>query len=189
MPAPEIRFETKVVELDNGLWRAGVSHAFGGAIALAYYAEPRATVDIDLNIFVPDTEGAPVLHTLSTVGVEVHDAAPAEIARDGQCRVHWGATPVDLFFADLPLHAAMERSLRLVPFADREIPILAPEHLMVCKSLFNRPKDWLDIEQMLIAVPDLRVDEVTTWMEAIAGREDLRTQRLRGLIADLLGGD
>ena len=26
---------------------AEVDHAFGGAIALAYYAEPRATVDID----------------------------------------------------------------------------------------------------------------------------------------------
>ena len=29
------------------------------------------------------------------------------------------------------------------------IPILAPEHLAVCKAMFDRPKDWLDIEQML----------------------------------------
>src|SRR5947209_7381077 len=30
-----------------------IPHAFGGALALAYYAEPRATIDIDLNVFVP----------------------------------------------------------------------------------------------------------------------------------------
>ena len=28
-------------------------HAFGGALALAYYAEPRSTIDIDVNVFIP----------------------------------------------------------------------------------------------------------------------------------------
>ena len=41
----------RVVALDAAL--ADVPHAFGGALALAYYAEPRATIDIDLNVFVP----------------------------------------------------------------------------------------------------------------------------------------
>jgi hypothetical protein len=41
----------KVVAIDRAL--DDVPHAFGGALALAYYAEPRATVDIDLNVFVP----------------------------------------------------------------------------------------------------------------------------------------
>ena len=38
-----------------------------------------------------------------------------------------------------------------MPFADDTVPILAPEHLAVCKAMFDRPKDWMDIEQMLIA--------------------------------------
>ena len=41
----------RVVALDGALAR--FPHAFGGALALAYYAEPRATIDIDLNVFVP----------------------------------------------------------------------------------------------------------------------------------------
>src|SRR4029079_9320585 len=44
----------RIVALDEAL--ADVPHAFGGALALAYYAEPRATVDIDLNLFVPATD-------------------------------------------------------------------------------------------------------------------------------------
>src|SRR5659263_502227 len=35
----------KVVALDRALDDASIDHAFGGALALAYYAEPRSTVD------------------------------------------------------------------------------------------------------------------------------------------------
>jgi hypothetical protein len=32
-----------------------------------------------------------------------------------------------------------------------QIPILSPEHLIVCKVVFDRPKDWLDVEEMIAA--------------------------------------
>ncbi len=37
----ELRLDQKVESLHHALQKAGISHAFGGAIALAYYAEPR----------------------------------------------------------------------------------------------------------------------------------------------------
>lgn len=41
----------------DALDSAGLSHAFGGALALAWCVpEPRATADIDLNVFVPVDE-------------------------------------------------------------------------------------------------------------------------------------
>ena len=43
----------KVLLLEEGFAGRGIPHAFGGALALAYYATPRATVDIDVNVFVP----------------------------------------------------------------------------------------------------------------------------------------
>jgi hypothetical protein len=42
-----------IIEIDEALRSFGVNHAFGGALALAYYAEPRGTVDIDVNVNVP----------------------------------------------------------------------------------------------------------------------------------------
>ena len=184
----ELDLVMKVLEVDRVLDAATIPHAFGGAIALAYYAEPRATVDIDVNVFVSTDHSREVLSALAGLGVKV-EGADAEIARSDQCRTRWGSNPVDLFFADLALHAAMQRAMRRVPFARGEIPILAPEHLMVCKALFNRSKDWLDIEQMLIAVSDLRTEEVWRWMDDIAGEDDGRTQRLRSMVAELLGED
>jgi len=182
MPEP---FDAKVLGADRALGDAGLRHAFGGAIALAYYAVPRATVDIDVNVFVPAADASRALAALAAIGVDVSNGA-AQVARAGQCRVMWEFTPVDLFFANHEFHATMERGMRRVPFAGEQIPILAAEHLMVCKARYNRPKDWLDIEQMLVGVRDLRVTEVRRWMREIAGEADTRYQRLDALIREML---
>ena len=39
----------------------GVPHQFGGAIALAWYRNPRATTDIDVNLTLPPEAAPPVL--------------------------------------------------------------------------------------------------------------------------------
>jgi hypothetical protein len=178
-------FDAKVLGAHHALDAAGLAHAVGGAIALGYYAVPRATVDIDLNVFIDEDHASRALAALAALGVDTA-GAEAQIARSGQRRVMWDRTPVDLFFANLAFHEAMARSVRRVPFAGEVIPILAPEHLLVCKALFDRQKDWLDIEQMLVSVADLRVAEVRRWMSEIAGDDDGRTKRVDALIREML---
>jgi hypothetical protein len=94
---------------------------------------------------------------------------------------------VDLFFSASAFHDAMARAVRSVDDGDHPMSVLAPEHLIVCKARFNRGKDWLDIEQMLVTVADLRVDGVRRWMRDISGQTDARTQRLDALIREMLG--
>lgn len=166
----------KVVAIHDRLGRAKVAHAFGGALALAYYAEPRATIDIDLNLFVSPSSYPSVERDLAEIGVD-DGVDVAIVERDGQCRLRWGDTPVDLFFAYDDLHEAMRRGIRQGPFGEKTIPILAPEHLLVCKTIFNRPKDWLDIEQVLICVEELDTDEIRAWLGRILGPDDPRSAR------------
>ena len=52
----------------------------------------------------------------------------------------WDRTPIDMFFAYDAFHDAAAAARRTVPFADTDIPILAPEHLLVCKVVFDRPR-------------------------------------------------
>jgi Nucleotidyl transferase AbiEii toxin, Type IV TA system len=158
-------------------------HAFGGALALAYYAEPRATIDIDLNVFVAPSDYGEVAQALAALGVDGRPGAEAVVRREGQCRMWWGQTPVDVYFAYDALHEAMRDALRREPFADTTIPVLAPEHLVICKALFNRPKDWLDIEQVAVSVEELDADEIRTWLDRIVGSDDPRRERLRRLLA------
>jgi hypothetical protein len=170
----------KIVAMDAAL--AGVPHAFGGALALAYYAEPRATVDIDLNVFVPVTDAPGVIARLEAVGVS-GDASMDALARDGQVRLWWDRNPVDLFFSYDPFHDAARVATHAVPFADTEIPILAADHLVVCKAIFDRPKDWVDIDAMLAAGTPVDAGEVLRWVGRIAGPDDPRFARLARVLA------
>jgi hypothetical protein len=175
----------KVIAIHEALLAAKIPHAIGGALALAYYATPRATIDIDLNIFLPAEQWQEVINVLTPLGIATDDLDPTQLERDGQCRLWWGDNPVDLFFAYDPFHEEMRRWARRVPFAGTTIPILSPEHLAVCKAMFDRRKDWLDIEQMLIATDELDTDEIERWLERMVGGNDPRFHRLAELTAGL----
>lgn len=176
----------KVVRIDRAFARAKIPHAFGGAIALAYYATPRATIDIDVNVFVSPERYPAVAAVLRRLGVG--NIPDESIALDrGQVRAWWDSTPIDLFFAYDEIHEEMRSAARSVPFGDVLIPILSPEHLLVAKAAFNRPKDWLDIEQMLVAVDDLDIGEVRRWLVRLVGETDERTLRVERLVVELRG--
>jgi hypothetical protein len=167
----------KLLRLHAGLESADIPHAFGGAIALAYWTlEPRGTRDIDLNLFVPATEAEPALVALPDAVARDEDTAVA-IARDGQVRLWWGNTPIDLFFNYEPLHEEAARNLRMVPFEGEEIPVLGPVELAVFKAMFDRTRDWADIEAML-AAGNLDVDAVRERLVGVLGAGDERLARL-----------
>ena len=172
----------KVVAIDAALVGAGIPHAFGGALALAYYAEPRATIDVDVTIFLAPEAAEDVEAVLVPLGVVPHPDRAA-LERDGQSRWGWDRTPVDLFFANHPIHDAMRETVRSVPFGPERISILSPEHLLLCKVAFDRPKDWLDVEQMVLLTPDLDRREIDRWLGRVIGTDDPRHKRL----AELLG--
>lgn len=170
----------KIVAIDGAL--TGVPHAFGGALALAYYAEPRATIDIDVNVFVPVAEAPAVLERLRGLGVAV-DGPLDTVAREGQVRLWWERNPIDVFFSYDPFHDAARDAARTVPFADTEIPVLGADHLVVCKVVFDRPKDWVDIDALLGAGTALDAGEVLRWVSRIAGPDDPRFARIARVLA------
>ncbi|MBI5310254.1 MAG: nucleotidyl transferase AbiEii/AbiGii toxin family protein [Actinobacteria bacterium] len=177
----ELSLPQKVTTLHTTLKSARIDHAFGGALALAYYAEPRATIDIDLNVFLPTGSFARVAEALEPAGVDVSTDV-AKLERDGQCRLAWGRTPVDLFLSYDRIHDEMRDSRRRVPFADGTIDILSPEHLAVCKAVFDRPKDWIDIEQMLVGADSFDRGVAETALLRLVGEHDQRALRFRDLL-------
>jgi len=141
----------RLVAVHAALDRAGVPHAFGGAIALAYWTlDPRGTGDIDVNLFVPASDPLPALDALPEE-VERPEGTEEWVRHEGQVRLWWEGTPLDLFFDYVPFHAAAARNVRSVPFAGAEIPVLGPVELAVFKAIFDRTRDWADIEAMLAA--------------------------------------
>lgn len=176
-----LALDEKVAALERLLTTAAIPHAFGGALALAYYAAPRGTHDIDINIFVSAARSAKVLATLADLGVAVPDDTALRQLRDrGQVRVHWEHTPLDLFFSYDPLHDRCAERARRVPFGDDvTLSILSAEDLTIFKVLFDRPKDWSDIEEILYALgADFDSSYALLWLRRILEADDARLLRI-----------
>ena len=180
----KLALDAKVVALERALRGARIPHAFGGAIALAYYATPRGTHDVDINLFVPASEQRRVFDALAPLGVE----PPGETARrqgdrDEQLRVRWDGTPLDLFFSYDALHDACRERRRRVPFPGERIAILSAEDLAIFKVLFAREKDWIDLRELLFAQGErFDRDYVIGWLERILAPTDERSMRFRSLL-------
>jgi hypothetical protein len=165
----------QIVEVHLALTDAGVPHAFGGALALAYHAEPRATIDIDVNIWVSVHRAGEVVRSLPE-GVAWSEDDVRAIERDGQVRLYWDRTPLDLFFPQHELHEEAAAAVERVPFGLVEIPVLSATHLSVFKALFNREKDWVDIGELL-SYGEVDADQVERWLTDIVGKDDERVSK------------
>lgn len=176
----------KIVALHKAFEDAGIPHAFGGALALAFCtAEPRATRDIDVNIFcTPDD--LPRVETALPDGVTVSTAQRRLLRRDGQARLLWDETPVDVFLANHEFHGRAATNRRLVPFAGVDLPVLACSDLAVFKAFFARPKDVVDIATMAHAGA-LDLDVLSESLTALLGSGERAAflERVRQALSEL----
>jgi hypothetical protein len=171
----------QVVAVHRSLASANIDHAFGGALALAYCtSDPRGTADIDVNVFVPPEEADRVFSALP-VGVQIRARDRIAALRDGQVRLWWGETPVDVFFGYHPFHAKAAGRAHAVPFGEERIPVLGCIDVAVFKAMFGRTKDWADIEAMAAAGLDGGV--VSSELSDLLGRDDERVARLAEALA------
>jgi hypothetical protein len=181
-----LSLDEKVLALHRALQGARIPHAFGGALALAYWATPRGTVDIDVNVFLGADQAERVLRALAPLGVEHGELPLAEIRKRGQARLRWEHTPVELFFSYDALHDGCLERTRSVPFGDGvSIPILSAEDLSIFKVIFDRPKDWSDLAEILFTQgPDFDAGYALDWLRRILTADDARLARFEALVRD-----
>lgn len=176
----------KLFVIHESLTEAGLPHAFGGAIALAYCVEePRGTRDLDVNIFVTASEAESVLRSLPK-GVRVKKKDIAKVKRDGQTRLDWEGTPIDVFLNNLPLHESVAASVIWVPLEGRDIPVLDCASLAIFKAFFDRTKDWADLEAIAQASPE-DIEEAIATIAELVGEDDPACRRLSSLLAARVG--
>ena len=114
-------------------------------------------------------------------GVAWRRRRPRALDRDGQARLWWDTTPVDVFLNTTDFHRQVgdpvpvgglrrRRACRSSSCAD----------LAVFKAFFNRTKDWADLEEMR-AAGTLDLDRVIGVLVRYLGRDDERIDRLLAL--------
>jgi hypothetical protein len=170
----------KIVAVHRSLEAARVAHAFGGALALAWCTQrARGTIDIDVNIFLAPAEADRALRALPA-GVRATAAERRLLQRDGQARLWWDDTPVDVFLNTTEYHEQVATRCRREWFSGEDLPFLGCQDLAVFKAFFDRSKDWVDLEEMRDA-GTLDIERVVAVLAEHLGPDDDRISRLRAL--------
>jgi hypothetical protein len=108
-----------------------------------------------------------------------HDLARA--VADGQVRLWWDTTPVDVFLDTTDFHREAANRTRREPFGGTEVAFLGCSDLAVFKAFFDRSMDWVDLEEML-AAGSLDIDRVLGVLSRYLGATDHRVDRLRAML-------
>ena len=174
----------------DALEHQGLAYAIGGAIALGFYAAPRATIDVDVNVFtVPPKELPRALVALAEAGFtadEAPDSLQARATSEGQFRGHLAGLRVDVFVPAIAYYAELATRRREVLLLSRPAWILGPEDLVVLKMMFFRRKDLADVEAVL-REQGSRLDRqfIRAKLIELVGPEDERLRELTAIESDV----
>jgi hypothetical protein len=179
----------KVLLINEAFAERKLPFAFGGAIAMNYHREPRSTLDIDINIFLSAHSQDVVVEALQRLyGLPDEERVRRELTATAQTRSAWGNTYVDLFFNNIDFHESMASRVVREPFAGTEIPVLSIEDLIISKTVFSRPKDWVDIAAVGEARRgQLDLPYIEHWLGEFFDSDDERFTKLRAALSAAAG--
>lgn len=170
----------------RALERHSIPYALGGALAYGQFAVPRATNDVDVNVFLEPEALSPLFSALQEVGASFDEArCRSEAASEGWFSVQLGAMHVDVFVPSIEFSWEAQRRRVRRPLGDFEPWFLSAESLCVFKLLFFRGKDLVDLER-LVATQQRNLD--LAWVRKniveMMGEGDPRVKTWDQLVAD-----
>jgi hypothetical protein len=173
--------------LADALEAAGIRYAIGGALALGVWGFPRATNDVDLDVFVAGEQIEMLLDVLERAGCELRrDEAVASARERGDFRARLCGMRIDVFVPSIPLYGSAEQRILSAPLEGRPAWFLSPEDLATFKMLFFRTKDILDVERLVaFGGAGFDRDYVRRWLVDLIGVGDERIARWDRLLEDV----
>jgi hypothetical protein len=138
-------------EIQDFLLQAGERFCVIGAVALQRWGEQRATRDVDLTLLCPfGQEGAALDRLLGRFAARLPDARDFALKNRVVLLKSSGGVAIDVSLGGLPFEErCVERSSdwRLGGVVLRTC---SAEDLVVLKAFAARPRDWLDVESVIV---------------------------------------
>lgn len=177
MSAPADAFEAGI-QIAAALGQHGLPYALGGALAYGQYGIPRATNDVDVNIFVDAEQLDDVFAALRSLDIEIDPTAARTAADKEGLMIFWlGPFRIDVFTPSIDFSWEAARTCVRHDIDGTMVSFLSAEALCVFKLLFFRGKDVVDLER-LIAVQGSALDAgyVRAHIVEMLGDDDPRVE-------------
>ncbi|MGL4513051.1 MAG: nucleotidyl transferase AbiEii/AbiGii toxin family protein [Lacipirellulaceae bacterium] len=163
--------------------RERIRYAVMGGLAVRVYTIPRATQDVDITIEVEEDRLPNLRDALYDAGCSippVYDSGWLDrvagmplfkVAR----HVDSGVVDVDLFVVESAFQASMLRRTVRTELKGRTIWLVSPEDLVLLKLAADRPRDRIDVQDLLFALGDLDEAYLDQWAERLGVTTHLAT--------------
>jgi hypothetical protein len=167
----------------GALDRAGVPYALGGALAYGQYGIPRATNDVDVNVFATPAELASTVAALQALGIAVDlESAQHDAEREGSFVARFGDFRLDVFTPSIAFSWEALRTRVRHRIDGVDVWFLSAEALAVFKLLFFRSKDLVDLERLVAVYGDsFDAEYVRAHLVRLMGADDPRVVAWDGL--------
>ncbi len=130
----------------------GWRFCFIGGLAVLRWGNPRETVDVDLTLLTGFGNERPFMSTLiAAFPPRIPDAADFALANRVLLLRATSGVGLDISLAGLPFEESVVGRSSLFTYPpDTPLRTCSAEDLIVLKAFADRPKDWMDIEGIIV---------------------------------------
>lgn len=142
--------EGALAEVAAALEDCGLRYMLIGGLAVAATGEPRATLDVDVSVWVEPEKSRAIVDCLCG-RLHALPANPQEFVEKRRVLPVVTSMKVraDIVFASLPLELEAIQRAVVQPIAGRMIPVASIEDLLLMKLISEREKDLADARALL----------------------------------------
>ena len=161
--------------------RLGMPYAIMDGWAVRLYGLPRPTYDIDFTIAAASDRLGELYAEVTGLGCTVPDqflagwidrVADMPLVKF-RLYVDGHGIDIDVFLAESPYQDELLRRRRLHELRGRAVAFVSPEDLVLLKLIAARPRDLGDIEDVLLARPDMDESYMRHWAGPLGVAEKL----------------
>ena len=141
--------ESALIEIASFLDEMRWPYMLIGGLAVAMWGEPRATLDVDLSVWIEPDDFEQAIGNIASRFRTAEN--PLEFARRSRVVPIETSQGVrgDIVLAALPPEREFLKRARPRPVGSRTIPVASPEDLILMKLMSERPKDLEDARRLI----------------------------------------
>lgn len=163
----------------------GLPYMVMGGIAVRTWGLPRSTVDVDLTLAMPVERVAAFCRSAEAAGFSVPEPHMKGFADSLKGMLKFSILDtfrprhieVDLFLVSTPYQKEAFSRRREVDFETRALWMISPEDLILHKLLAGRPKDFSDIDDILLVQGSVDRAYLERWAGSL-GVQELLDERI-----------
>jgi hypothetical protein len=147
-----------------------------GGVAASVLGTPRLTADVDVVLLLSVSRLPELLDVAAELGLVPRITNAEQFARRNRVvllRHSESGISVDISLGMLPFEEEVVARSRLQQIGDLRLRLPTPEDLIILKAVAHRPKDLLDIAEILKSHPDLDRTYTEHWIREFAAALDM----------------